>query len=83
MSERSVELDIKARARVEQTANGQVLVLSDGKTEVRIAVPSASDQEPLPYQAVYALGIRIEKLADTVKLNTMAQPWRHGPLNGP
>ncbi len=77
----TVELSIDADVFVEIDQRGrQTLVQTDGKTEVRMAVPPMTDGDEYPYMHAWKLARRIEEQATEIRRNSLA--W-HGPVNGP
>lgn len=62
----------------------QVLVLSDGKTEVGFNVPAASGEHPFPYMLISALGRHVEEGAIAARLEELRfHAYQHGPHTGP
>lgn len=73
---RGVDLHHAAAGRIERDGDRQVLVLDDGRTVVRIALPAVHEDV-----ALTRLARRIKHLAAEVRSNGIA--GYHGPLNGP
>lgn len=62
-----IELDLLARATIEQNGRHFWLILDDGVNRVRCKLPPETSTEPFPHQAVMGLGLRIEREATTAR----------------